>query len=189
MTKDSRIPHRDDANLGPAELVDAIRQRRGGQLLNLDRMLLNSPAYATGWNQFLGAVRNRLSLNAEWRELAICAVAILTQAPYEYAQHAPEYLIAGGTQAKLDALQTWVHAEPRSETQRASDGEAVFNEAEASVIAMAREMTLHVQVSDTCFQRLQAVLPEPQQQVELVGVIAAYNMVARFLEALQVAPE
>lgn len=182
----SRIPQRDDAALGPAELVDAIRQRRGGQLLNLDRMLLISPAYATGWNQFLGAVRNRLSLNAAWRELAICTVAILTRAPYEYAQHAPEYLSAGGSQAKLDALNTWAHAEPALRPEQSA---ADFNEAEASVIALAREMTLQVQVSDGCFRRLQAALPDTQQQVELVGVIAAYNMVARFLEALQVAHE
>ncbi|MBC3881630.1 carboxymuconolactone decarboxylase family protein [Undibacterium sp. LX40W] len=181
-----RIPHQDDAALGPADVVDAIRQRRGGQLLNLDRMLLNSPAYATGWNHFLGAVRNRLSLNAEWRELAICAVAILTNAPYEYSQHAPEYLSAGGTQAKLDALHRWAHVEPQLKSE---NGALEFTEAEASVIALAREMTLQVQVSDASFRRLQAVLPDPTQQVELVGVIAAYNMVARFLEALQVAPE
>jgi alkylhydroperoxidase family enzyme len=50
-------------------------------------------------------------------------------------------------------------------------------------------MTLQVQVQDACFTALQQVLPDPQQQVELVGVISAYNMVARFLEALQVEPE
>lgn len=37
-------------------------------------------------------------------------------------------------------------------------------------------------------QRVQQALCSAQAQVELVGVIAAYNMVSRFLEALQVAP-
>jgi len=36
---------------------------------------------------------------------------------------------------------------------------------------------------------VQQALGSVQQQVELVGVIAAYNMVSRFLEALAVAPE
>jgi len=39
----------DDARAGPREIVDAIRARRaGGKLLNLDRMLLNSPPFAQG---------------------------------------------------------------------------------------------------------------------------------------------
>jgi alkylhydroperoxidase family enzyme len=173
-----RIPVVADANLGPADVVATIRQRRGGGLLNLDRMLLNSPAYAVGWNGFLGAVRNKLSLDAKLRELAICTVAVLTRADYEYGQHAPEFLAAGGMQAQLDAL----HDIDRAD-------QTLFNEAERAIIALTKEMTLQVQVSEACFTALRKVLTDPQQQVELVGVIAAYNMVARFLEALQVQPE
>jgi alkylhydroperoxidase family enzyme len=36
---------------------------------------------------------------------------------------------------------------------------------------------------------VRAVLPGEQQVVELVGLIAAYNMVSRFLVALGVEPE
>ena len=175
-----RIPVVEDAALGFDEVVEAIRQRRGGTLLNLDRMLLNSPAYAIGWNGFLGAVRNKLSLDARLRELAICTVAVLTRADYEYAQHAPEFLSAGGSQRQLDALRNM---------GTAMENTALFNPAERATLALTQEMTLNVQVSKTCFTALQQVLPDAQQQVELVGVIAAYNMVARFLEALQVAPE
>jgi len=39
------------------------------------------------------------------------------------------------------------------------------------------------------FAAVQALLPDAQQQVELVGVIASYNMVSRFLVALQVQME
>ena len=46
-----------------------------------------------------------------------------------------------------------------------------------------------MQVSDASFARAQVALNSTQALVELVGVIAAYNMVSRFLEALQVAPE
>ncbi len=175
-----RIPAVPDAALGPAEVLQSILQRRQGKLLNLDRMLLNSPAYAVGWNGFLGAVRTGLSLDAGLRELAICSVAVLTQARYEYDQHAPEFLQAGGLQAQLNALQ---------EFDAALTNSVLFDATERAVMTLARAMTLQVQVPDDCFKAMQLQLPNVQQQVELVGVIAAYNMVARFLEALQVQPE
>jgi alkylhydroperoxidase family enzyme len=169
-----------DAQLGPAEVVEAIRKRRGGTLLNLDRMLLNSPAFAVGWNGFLGAVRNALSLDAKLRELAICAMAVLNRADYELLQHAPEWLAAGGTQAQLDRL---------ADFDAALQDAALFCEAERAVLQLTLEMTRNVQVTSQCFQRVQEALAAPQAQVELVGVIAAYNMVSRFLEALHVQPE
>ena len=48
----------------PADVVGAIRKRRGGQLINLDRMLLHSIPYARGWNAFIGEVRRTLSISA-----------------------------------------------------------------------------------------------------------------------------
>jgi hypothetical protein len=47
----SGIPYKaDDDSAGPKELLDAIRSRRpGGKLLNLDRMLLQSPRFAASW--------------------------------------------------------------------------------------------------------------------------------------------
>ena len=44
-----RLPYKTDEEAGPADLVAAIRQRRGGRLANLDRVLLHSPAFARGW--------------------------------------------------------------------------------------------------------------------------------------------
>ena len=175
-----RIPVVPDAQLGPNEVVDAIRKRRGGTLLNLDRMLLNSPAFAVGWNGFLGAVRTSLTLDAKLRELAICFVAVLNRADYELLQHAPEWLAAGGTQAQLDGLR---------DVEAALQDVTLFSEVERAVLQLTLEMTRNVQVSHACFQRVQLALGSPQAQVELVGVIAAYNMVSRFLEALQVPPE
>lgn len=175
-----RIPPVPDDQLQPQEVVAAIQKRRGGTLLNLDRMLLNSPAYAVGWNSFLGAVRTGLSLDAKLRELAICVVAVLNRADYELVQHAPEFLQAGGTRAQLDAI---------ADVQAALQNTVLFDEAERAVLAFTLESTCNVQVSNVCFDRLKQALPVAQQQVELAGVVAAYNMVSRFLEALQVAPE
>ena len=100
----ARIPYQPLDLAEPQPLVDAIRKRRGGTLLNLDRILLYSPPLAEGWNGFLGNVRTRLSLSPKLRELAICIVAKLNHADYEFHHHAPEFLKGGGTQAQLDAL-------------------------------------------------------------------------------------
>ena len=80
----------------PQELVEAVRARRGGKLINLDRVLLWSEPIARGWNHYLGNVRTQLSGSNKLRELGVCTVALLTGATYEYHHHAPEYLKAGG---------------------------------------------------------------------------------------------
>jgi alkylhydroperoxidase family enzyme len=49
-------------------------------------------------------------------------------------------------------------------------------------------MTRSIEVDPTLMKRLQSYLGN-SQLVELVGVIATYNMVSRFLVALQVTPE
>lgn len=175
-----RIPYQADDELGPEEIVARIRARRGGRLLNLDRVLLHSPAYARGWNGFLGAVRNELSLPPQLRELAICGVAVLNGAEYEFRHHLPEFIKAGGTEAQAEALRGFAGAD--------GDG-GLFNAAERAVIRLTLEMTRDVQVSDSTFAAVKAALADAQQVVELVGVIAAYNMVSRFLVALGVTPE
>ncbi|HVL55319.1 MAG TPA: carboxymuconolactone decarboxylase family protein, partial [Burkholderiaceae bacterium] len=57
-----RIPYVPADIAEPRVIVDAVRARRGGTLLELDRMLLRSPPLAAGWNAMLGAVRRELSL-------------------------------------------------------------------------------------------------------------------------------
>jgi AhpD family alkylhydroperoxidase len=178
----SRIPYICDhpGEGGESELVARIRARRGGRLLNLDRMLLNSPAFAQGWNAHLGAVRGELTLSAKLRELAICAVAVLNGAEYEFAHHAPELLRAGGTPAQVEALQAL-------DFTREQPG--VFDATESAVLRLTFEMTRHVKVTDATFASLQSQLSDARHVVEMVGVIATYNMVSRFLVALDVGPE
>ncbi len=176
----ARLPYVATDLAEPREIVGAIRQRRGGTLLNLDRMLLHSPPLARGWNAFLGEVRNNLSLPARLRELAMCSVAVLNGADYEFHHHAPEMLKAGGTQAQISAL---------GDLQRAMRNDSLFDAAERATIWLCIEMCHEIQVSDICFNAAKLALPNHQQLVELVGVIAAYNMVSRFLVALEVTPE
>ncbi len=166
----------------PQDLVDAVTARRGGTLLNLDKALLWSEPVARGWNVFMRDVRFALPTSRKLRELAICTVALLTGAHYEYHHHAPDFLAAGGTQVQLDAL-------------RACAGNAtvavvgdVLDEAERLVVQYAAQMTRDVKVSDAVFAALRARFDETQI-VELTTAIAAYNMVARILVALEITPE
>jgi alkylhydroperoxidase family enzyme len=169
----SGIPYLSDDQLGPPDLVSAIRSRRGGKLLNLDRMLLHSPNFAKGWNAMFGAIRNQLSVPAKLRELAIMQIGVLNKAEYEWIQHEGEFLKAGGTKEQLQALRN---------IDAAGNDSKLFDESERATLALTREMTNRIAVSDATMKRVRALLPD-QQVVELVGTIAGYNMVSRFVVA------
>ena len=106
------------------------------------------------------------------REMVIMRVALLNGAPYEADQHGPIALKEGMTQAQLDALGNWTES-------------SLFNEQERAVLAYTDSMTRQIQVpadiSDAVKSRFDA-----KQMVELTATIAAYNMVSRFLEALDI---
>jgi alkylhydroperoxidase family enzyme len=171
----SGIPYKpDDDTAGPKELVDAIRGRRaGGKLLNLDRMLLQSPAFAKGWNGMFGAIRGQLAVPAKLREIAIMAIGTLNQADYEWVQHEKEFFKAGGTEAQLAALKN---------VPAATKNTKLFDEAERATLALTDEMTRSVKVSEATIKRIRKALPD-DQVVELIGTIAGYNMVSRFVVA------
>ncbi|HEX7635138.1 MAG TPA: carboxymuconolactone decarboxylase family protein [Noviherbaspirillum sp.] len=175
-----RIPYQPADLAEPKEIVDAVRARRGGSLLNLDRMLLHSPAFAKGWNNLFREVRNNLELPPKLRELAMCVVAVLNGAEYEFHHHAPEFIKAGGSQEQVQAM--------RSPETAVADP-ALFNAAERAAIRLTVEMTRNVKVSDATFEAARTALGNDQFVVELVGVIASYNMVSRVLVALGVEPE
>lgn len=174
-----RIPYLPADLAEPAEIVDAIRARRGGTLLNLDRILLYSPEVARGWNAHLGAIRSRLALDPRLRELAMLVVAVLNRADYEFVHHAPVFLAAGGTQAQLDAL-----ADPGQAMTR----EDLFDETARAALGVAIALTREARVDDEAFDRLRSRLPE-RELVEYVITVAAYNMVSRILVAFGIEPE
>jgi alkylhydroperoxidase family enzyme len=167
----------------PQALVDAIKARRGGELINLDKALLWSEPLARGWNVYLKAVRTELPTGRKLRELGICTVALLTGAAYEYKHHAPDFLTAGGTQAELDALNEVVKFDARKSAEHPA-----LSAVEQLVIRYAAQMTLDVKVSDEVFDALRGHF-DTTKIVELTSAIATYNMVARFLVALGVSPE
>jgi len=182
MLKSMRIPDwTPERKPQPQDLVQAILERRGGTLINLDRALLWSEPLARGWNTYLKAVRTGLAASRELRELGICTVALLTGAHYEYHHHAPDYLAAGGSQMSLDALQAWTRSGAAGQPPGLAGDEAL-------VARYAARMTLDVKVDDALFAQMQQRFGT-EDLVEITAAIATYNMVARFLVALGVAPE
>ena len=157
------------------QLLDAIRKRRGGALINLDRALLWSEPLARGWNTFVNAIRREISIDPRLKEIAICTVAAITGAEYEFTHHAPEYVRAGGSEANVARLR---------DPDRAA-GDPAFTPDERLAIRYAAAMTRTVQVPQPLFDEVRRRFSETEI-VELTAAIAAYNMVARILVALEV---
>jgi AhpD family alkylhydroperoxidase len=153
-------------------LVERIVAERGS-VLHLYQMLLHSPPLAEGWLNFLTAVRHKLDLPGSLRELVIMRVAILNGAPYEADQHAPIALKEGITQAQLDALPDWP-AHP-----------GAYSADQLAVLALCDSMTRDIHVPADVMAAVVTALGQ-RQAVELTATIAAYNMVSRFLEAIQI---
>ncbi len=169
------IPYKNLAGYQPKELLEAIAARRGpGGVINLDKMLLHSAPFTEGWNTFFGKVRGSLSLDNRLREMATCAVASLNGADYEFFQHKPHWLKAGGTDAQVGALK---------DVDAAAADQKNFDAAERAVLQLAIEMTRNVKVTAATLAAARKALPGDQQLVELIGVIASVNMVARFVVA------
>jgi alkylhydroperoxidase family enzyme len=165
------IPYITDDKAGPPELIEAIRSRRpGGKLLNLDRILLHSPNFTKGWNTMFAAIRGQLALPGKLREVPIMAIAVLNKSDYEWAQHEPEFLKAGGTREQLAALKA-LKADPK-----------LFDPTELAALQLTIEMTRDVQPKKATIDKVRSLLPD-QQVIELIGTIAGYNMVSRFLLA------
>jgi alkylhydroperoxidase family enzyme len=176
----ARLPHKPDDAAGPEDVVAAIRKRRGGALLNLDRQLLYSPPLAVGWNHLMGTVRTGLTVPHHLREIAICAVATINGASYEFFHHAPLLREAGASEAQIEALR---------DVDQALQATALFDEVERATLQLAVEMTRSVHVADETFAAARAALGDDRQLVELIAIIASYNMVSRFNVALAIEPE
>jgi alkylhydroperoxidase family enzyme len=174
-----RIPNwTPEAAARDGALLDAIRARRGGRFINLDLALLWSEPLARGWNALLGAVRREFSVDPRLKELAICTVARLTGADYEFTHHWPEYVKAGGSDALRDAL----------DDPAAASKDSRFSEDERLAMRYAIAMTRDVKVPDDLFAAIKRRFRETDI-VELTAAIATYNMVARLLVALEVEVE
>lgn len=174
-----RLPYTPEDIAVPAELVAQFRARHGGKLLDVERMMLHSPAFAAAWNGFFGGIKSGMELSSRLRELVACAVGSINHAHYQYQQHSATFLAAGGSRAQLLALK-----QPGS----AASNHELFDGTERAILQMLMEMTCEIKVRNTTFASALSAMGSDQAMVELVGVIAGYNLVSRFLVALEIGP-
>lgn len=162
-------------------IVDRIKARRAPRpLTSLDLALLHSPPVADGWNSFLGAVRTRTLLGPDLRELAICRVASVNRAWYEWMHHAPLAAAAGVSEEAMELVKTRVGA-----IGDVGKPEGGLDEKQWAVLCVADEMTRNVEVAEGTFKVVRSLFSE-REVVEIVATVASYNCVSRFLVALDV---
>lgn len=134
----------------------------------------------SGWNSLLGAIRTRTSLPADLRELAILRPALLNRAWFEWNHHLPLLLATPSfsdpatSTAKIQVLQS---ISPTSQ--------GALSDREWAVLRYADAMTGDITVPDELFAEIRRSFSE-QEVVELTATVACYNMVSRFLVALDV---
>jgi 4-carboxymuconolactone decarboxylase len=164
----------DPAPPGASEQARAIEARlleSRGEITSLYRILLNSPPVCEGWEKLLTAIRQKTSINPRLREMVILRVAVLNRANYEYEAHLPHGRIAGLADEEMTRLK--------------ADDFSGFSKLEQLVLDYTDAITRDIRVDPPLFEMIRASF-DPVSRVELTATIAAYNMVSRFLVALDV---
>jgi len=173
-----RLPYVDDNPKMETEedqaIVQRVKDRRGGKLLELDKTLLHAPQVTDGWNSFLKAIRTETTLADSVRELAICRVAALNHAWYEWHHHQPLLQQSGGV--KDDVIERV--------KERNWKGEGL-DEKHKAVLEYVDAMTIGCIVPEAKFENVKKNFNE-REVVELTATVAAYACVSRFLVALDV---
>lgn len=177
-----------------AAILERVQARRAPRPLQpLDLTLLYSPPVADGWNSFLGAIRTKTSLADDVREIAICRVAVINEAWYEWMHHAPLAKAGGVSEEGMKTL---------GEKQLDAIKEGGLSDKQWAVVRYTDSMTRNVKVDDAVFAELKKHFSE-QEVVEITatvslgsievlgtmligfsGQISCYNCVSRFLVAL-----
>jgi 4-carboxymuconolactone decarboxylase len=159
-----------------ADSIAKIKGARGGRLINIYRLMLHSPTLANAWFELNQAVRYGTQIDGQSRELAVIRVALLNDVEYVQRAHGPAYALKEGlTPEQVAAVANWQSSKLFSDQQRA-------------LLAYTDAVTREINVPDAVFADVRKHFSE-RQTVEMTMLIGAYNMLTRFLQALQVDPE
>jgi alkylhydroperoxidase family enzyme len=149
--------------------INRMLTKRSGNLSPLDRALLHSPPFAAGFMHFFGAICGQYIIPADIMEVAVCRVAALNGAAFQWLHHAPLVLRA---QVGLDGLETVrtapLHATPQGERDN-TDHDGTRQGLSDDLWAVMRYvdcMTKDVKVPDEVVEGIKRILNE-RQVVEL----------------------
>ena len=165
----ARLPYLDKSQLAP-EHQDLLKRE-----IALHKQLAHSPGALRAFQGLGQYIRHHSPLDARLRELAILQVGYLARAPYEWSHHVKIGYDFGVTDADIEALiaNTEGHAQP------------ALDPLASLVVAGAREITQHGELSARSFNALQAHLSN-EQLVDLIVTVSFYNAVVRVLGSLQI---
>jgi alkylhydroperoxidase family enzyme len=156
-------------------IYERIKERRKPRpLIPLDLALLHNTTIADGFNTMMAGVRTESTLSQALMEIAVCYVAVLNGAVYEWTAHAPLALKAGAKRQALEAI-----------LKNDATNQSVLTEDERDVLEFTRQSTKEIKVTDELMEKLKSKLTD-RQVMELTMTVAGYNMVSRFLVALDV---
>lgn len=161
----ARLPYVDPATAPPpvAEALAALPP------LNVFRMVAHAETAFRPWLRFGGALLGAGELDPVLRELAILRVARLTPgAHYEWVQHVPILVAAGGTEEQVAAL--------------AADDEErpCFTEEQRLVLRFTTEVVRDAAPGEATWAAVSA-RHSPREIIELLLVIGQYMMLGRIM--------
>lgn len=173
----ARIPLIDEADHPElSDLIARIKSKRRGRLINVYRLLLNSPRLAESWFIHNNAVRFEADLDGRLREMVIVRIGHLTRVAYIVRQHVPGLAVPEGlTLEECEALADW-------------EKTPYFDARERAALHYAEAMTREIQVPDAVFAALRPHF-STRQMLDLTILIGTYNMHARVFQALEIDPE
>ncbi len=170
-----RVPRIDQASPGvDSDALACILSRRGGRVSGIDGLLLHSPPLVHGWHAFFEALWEGCHLNPRIQILALLRVGHRNRCRYQLAKHTQVATERGLSAAEIAA------------TAVAADA-SILQPRERAVLAYADAMTCDVQVPTHTFDALRPYFHD-RDLLELTVNIAAYNMVSRTMEALELRP-
>jgi alkylhydroperoxidase family enzyme len=168
----ARVPYltREDATPETEPLWDRLEAERKIPTANIFMALANAPTLLDAFLSYANALRDSSQLDPGLRELAILSVGHAVSSEYEIAHHQSHGLKAGLRPEQLAAIADFESSEE-------------FNQTELAVLRLARESTLHVDVSTATWDEAAAHLSE-SEMVELTLTIAWYNSGVRIMGLL-----
>jgi AhpD family alkylhydroperoxidase len=170
----SRVPYlsRETVAAEDKPLWDRLEVERKVPTANIFRALANAPLLLDAFLSYANALRDGSALSPKLRELAILTVGHTTGSEYEIAHHQSHGRKAGISREQLAAVPDFATSE-------------LFDDTERAVMALAKESTEKVQVSDATWAAAAQRLDE-RQLVELTLTIAWYNSGVRIMGLLDI---
>ena len=171
----ARVPFIGEERSDLAPFIARVKAERG-KLINLYRVLMNSPAIAASWLDFNTVVRYKTSLDAALREMIILRVSLINGAEYQAKIHGASHALKAGLSAdQIAALDDWQNS-------------TLFSPAQRAALAWTDAMTRQIEVPDALHDELKRHFND-QAVTEITVLAGAYNMHTRVARALRIESE